>query len=81
MFVEICFGELEVMDGGSCEKFDCDIMVTIGQSFFQILKIGILDFKFFNLIVFDESYFVIDKGYFFVIILNYINEFGFDLGF
>lgn len=80
MSVETCFGEPEVMDGGSCEKSDCDIMVTTGQSFLQILKTGISDFKFFNLIVFDESHLAIDKGHPFAIILNHINEFGLDPG-
>ena len=80
MSVETCFSEPEDMDGGGCVQAGCDIMVTTGHRFLQILKIGISNFKFFNLIVFDKSHLAIDKGHPFAIILNHINKFGLDTG-
>ena len=80
MSVETCFIEPEVVDGGGCVQSDCDIVVTTGQSFLQILKTGISDFKFFDLIVFDESHLAIDKGHPFAIILNHIHKCGLDPG-
>lgn len=76
MSVETCFSEAEVADGGGCLPSDCDIVVTTGQVFLQILKAGI--YKFFSLIVFDESHLAIDKGHPFAIILNHIDEYGLD---
>ena len=78
MSVKTCFSEAEVADGGECVPSDCDIMVTTGQVFLQILKVGISDFKFFNLIVIDESHLAIDKGHPFAIILNHIAKCGLD---
>ena len=78
MSVKTCFSAAEVADGGGCLLSDCDIVVTTGQVFLQILKAGISDFKFFNLIVFDESHLAIDKGHPFAIILNHIDECGLD---
>ena len=80
MSVETCFGEPQVTGEGGFEKSECDIMVTTGQSFLQILKTGISDFKLFNFIVFDESHLAIDKRHPFAIISNHMNEFELDPG-
>ena len=74
MSVKTCFSETEVTDGEACVLSDCDIMVTTGNVFLQILKAGISDFKFFNLVVFDESHLAFDKRHPFAIILNHIDE-------
>ena len=78
MSVKTCFSEAEAVDGGGCLLCDCDIVVMTGQVFLQILKARISDFKFFSLIVFDESHLAIDKGHPYEIILNHIEECGLD---
>lgn len=72
--VKTCFSETEVADGGGCLLSNCDVIVTTGKVFLRIVKAGITDFKFFSLIVFDESHLAIDKGHPFALILKHIDE-------
>lgn len=76
MSVKTLFSETEAALGETCILSDCDILVSTGKLFLQILKAGISNFKLFNLIVFDECDLAIDKRHPFAIISKHIDKCG-----
>ncbi|KAL9952676.1 hypothetical protein ACROYT_G039967 [Oculina patagonica] len=66
--VKTCFDATDVTNEGQ----HCDIMITTGKVFLQILKTGIMELTFFSLIVFDECHLAINKEHPFTIILKQV---------
>ena len=72
--VKTYFDAMDVTDGVPCTLSSCDIIVTTGKAFLQILKAGIMDLTSFSLIVFDKCHLAFGKEHPFAIILKQVER-------
>lgn len=77
--VKTCFDVTDITNKGQHVLSNCDIMISTGRVFLQMLNAGIMDLTFFSLIVFDQCHLAINKEHPFAIILKQVEGCELDL--
>ena len=72
LFAKAYFDETDIVDGRDCILSSCDIMVTTGTLFAQMLKARKVDLLSFSLIIFDKCDLALDEEHQFAFILKQV---------